>query len=61
MNAGTNIASAYQTAIERRMAQIRQRHGFIEDAMQSRRVEGAGALPIAVPPPVRTGQLALQL
>jgi DNA repair photolyase len=59
--AGTNISSDYQVAIERRLAQIRQRHGFAEDAMHSRRVEGAETLPITVPPTARTGQLALQL
>ena len=58
---GTNIASEYQAAVERRLVQIRQRHGFVEDAMHGRRVEGAPSLPIAVPPTVRTGQLALPL
>jgi DNA repair photolyase len=37
--AGTNISADYQTAIERRLAQVRERHGFVEDAMHSRRVE----------------------
>src|SRR5215203_2797319 len=36
---GTNISSDYQVAIERRLAQIRERHGFVEDAMHSRWVE----------------------
>ena len=35
--AGTNIASDYQVAIERRLARIRERHGFVADAMQDRR------------------------
>jgi DNA repair photolyase len=59
--AGTNIASDYQVAIERRLARIRERHGFVVDAMQSRRVEEGEALPIAVRPMIRTGQLALPL
>ena len=29
----TSISSDYQTAIERRLARIRERHGFVEDAM----------------------------
>jgi DNA repair photolyase len=37
--AGTNISADYQTAIERRVAQVRERHGFVEDAMHSRWVE----------------------
>ena len=37
--AGTNIAADYQTAIERRLARIRERRGFVEDAMNQRRVE----------------------
>jgi DNA repair photolyase len=59
--AGTNISSGYQTAIERRLARIRERQGFSDDAMQSRRDEAGSALPIAVPPVVRTGQLSLPL
>ena len=58
---GTNISSDYQAAIERRLARIRERHGFTADAMQSRRGEAGGTPPIAVPPMVRTGQLALPL
>ena len=30
---GTNISSEYQAAIERRLTRIRERHGFVEDAM----------------------------
>jgi hypothetical protein len=37
--ASTNIAADYQTAIERRLAQIRGHHGFVEDALIQRRVE----------------------
>ena len=57
--AGTNIASDYQMAVERRLAQIRQRYGFAEDAMQSRRVEAAASVRIAEPVMIGTGQLAL--
>ena len=56
--AGTNISSDYQTAIERRLARIRERHGFIEDAMQSRRVAAASPTRIAAPESVGPGQLA---
>jgi DNA repair photolyase len=59
--AGTNISSGYQVAIERRLARIWERHGFTEDAMQSRRGVAGGPLPIADPPMVRAGQLALPL
>jgi DNA repair photolyase len=59
--AGTNIASDYQMAIERRLAQIRQRHGFAEDAMQSRRMAAASAMRSAEPLKVRSGQLAFPL
>jgi hypothetical protein len=59
--AGTKISSAYLVAIERRLARVRERQGFGEDAMQSRRAEVGEALPIAVPPMIRTGQLALPL
>ena len=58
---GTNISPNYQAAIELRLARIRERHGFLKDAMQSRRNEAGGALPIAVPPVARTGQLGLPL
>ncbi|MDF2761105.1 MAG: Radical domain protein [Thermomicrobiales bacterium] len=34
--ARTNIASDYQAAIERRLARVRQRQGFVTDAMQGR-------------------------
>ena len=59
--AGTNIASGYQEAIERRLARIRERHGFVADAMQDRRRDAvtfrAGAQPLVA----RSGQLALPL
>src|ERR687898_1300018 len=35
---GTNISSDYQAAIQRRLTRIRERHGFVDDAMQERRV-----------------------
>ena len=59
--AGTNIASDYQVAIERRLARVRQRHGFVEDAMHRREVnddvtrQGTGAASDA------PGQLSLPL
>ena len=59
--AGTNISSDYQTAIERRLARIRERQGFVEDAMQSRRVAAASSMRIAAPESVGPGQLALPL
>ncbi len=59
--AGTNISPNYQAAIELRLAKICERHGFLKDAMQSRRDEAGSALPIAVQPVVRTGQLSLPL
>jgi DNA repair photolyase len=59
--AGTTISSDYQTAIEQRLARIRERQGFIEDAMQSRRVAAASHTRIAAPESVGPGQLALAL
>jgi DNA repair photolyase len=59
--AGTTISSDYQTAIEQRLARIRERQGFIEDAMQSRRVAAASPTRIAAPESVGPGQLALAL
>jgi hypothetical protein len=44
--AGTNIAADYQTAIERRPAQIRGHQGFVEDAMNQRRVEIGKTQPV---------------
>jgi len=58
---GTNISSDYRTAIERRVARIRERHGFSEDAMHRRRDEAGGSMYIAEPMAVRSGQLALPL
>ena len=59
--AGTNIASGYQAAIDRRLARIRERHGFVEDAMHNRTDNAGGGMPIPAPPMVPTGQLALPL
>lgn len=59
--AGINISAGYQTAIERRVASIRERQEFAEDAMQRRRVEATASMPIAQPAMVRSGQLALPL
>jgi len=58
---GTNIASDYQAAIERRLGRIRERHGFSEDAMQSRGDDARKAVRIAEPESVGVGQLALPL
>jgi DNA repair photolyase len=59
--AGTNIAPGYQAAIDRRLARIRERHGFVADAMQDRRKDVVTSTPGAQPPVVRSGQLALPL
>jgi hypothetical protein len=59
--AGTNISSDYQVAIERRLARIRQRQGFAEDAMQNRRAAAAISLRILEPVMAGTGQLSLPL
>ena len=59
--AGTNISSDYQAAIDRRLARIRERHGFVADAMQDRRKDVVTLLPGVQQPVVRSGQLALPL
>ena len=46
---------------ERRLAQIRERHGFIEDAMQNRRDHARTPMRIAATVAVGSGQLALPL
>jgi DNA repair photolyase len=58
---GTNISSDYQTAIERRVARARERHGFTDDAMQSRREAANQVTRIASSVAMRPGQLALPL
>jgi len=49
--AGTTIAADYQMAIERRLARVREQRGFVEDAMNQRRVEignnPTGAMPVS--------------
>ena len=58
---GTNISSDYQVAIERRLARIRERHGFIKDAMQNRWDDARTPMRIAAPVKFGSGQLALPL
>ena len=57
--AGTNISSDYQTTLERRLARIRERHGFTEDAMQERRVAASMLATSSRKVTDRTGQLPL--
>jgi DNA repair photolyase len=59
--AGTNISSDYQAAMERRLARIRERHGFVEDAMHSRWDEANRLMQIAAPVAMGSRQLALSL
>ena len=59
--AGTTIAPDYLVAIERRLARIRERYGFAQDAMHRRQGEATSAMRIAVPESARAGQLALPL
>jgi DNA repair photolyase len=59
--AGTTIASDYQTAIERRVARVRERQGFSDDAMQGRWNDARTSMRTAEPVMVKTGQLALPL
>ena len=59
--AGTNISADYQTAIERRLATIRQRQGFVEDAMQRRKSDPVCDLTVAQPKAERSAQLSLPL
>jgi DNA repair photolyase len=58
---GTNISSDYQSAIERRLARIRERVGFVEDTMQTRRADAVASVPVVQPAMVRPGQLPLPL
>jgi DNA repair photolyase len=57
---GTNPPAGYVLAIERRVAQIKQRHGFAGDAMSDRRPAARPAAP-ADAASKRPGQLALPL
>jgi DNA repair photolyase len=59
--AGTTISSDYQTALERRVARVRERRGFGQNTMQSRRVETASSMKTAAPDPAGPGQLTLPL
>jgi DNA repair photolyase len=59
--AGTNISVDYQSAIERRVARVRERHGFIEDAMQGRRNDIITSAHSVQTRMVRPGQLALPI
>ena len=59
--AGTNISSDYQMAIERRLARVRERRGFVEDAMNQRRVEIGNNPTGAMPVSNGVGQLPLPL
>jgi len=54
-------AARYRVAIERRVAQIRERRGFAADPMQSRSVEATTSVRIAEPAMIGTRQLALPL
>src|SRR5829696_4796125 len=58
---GTNISSDYQRVMERRIAMIRDRHDFIQDAMQDRQVDSAPSVRIVGPVIPKPGQLALPL
>jgi DNA repair photolyase len=59
--AGTNVSADYQTALARRLARVREQRGFVEDAMNQRRVEigynPTGAMPVSN----GVGQLPLPL
>jgi DNA repair photolyase len=58
---GTNISSDYQRVMECRIAMIRARHDFIQDAMQDRRVDLAPSVRIVGPVIPKPSQLALPL
>ncbi len=59
--AGTNISSGYQTAIERRLARIRERHGFVEDAMHRGRSDHGATMLATGAASHGIGQLSLPL
>jgi DNA repair photolyase len=59
--AGTNIASEYQAAIERRMARVREQHGFAEDAMHHRGSNHGAAMLATGAASHGIGQLSLPL
>jgi DNA repair photolyase len=57
----TNISSTYHEAIERRLATIRERHGFVTDAMHHRREEAVASMRTTQSVTAHMGQLALPL
>ncbi|HEX5993288.1 MAG TPA: hypothetical protein VFY70_12015 [Thermomicrobiales bacterium] len=59
--AGTTISSDYQSVIDRRVAWVRERQGFSDDAMQRRRDEATSTMRIPEPVIVGTELLALPL
>jgi DNA repair photolyase len=59
--AGTTISSDYQSVIDRRVAQVRERQGFSDDAMQGRWNDARTSMRTAEPVMGKTGQLALPL
>jgi DNA repair photolyase len=59
--AGTNIASDYQAAIERRLTRIREQHGFVEDVMHRREANDDATRPATGAASDGTGQLSLPL
>jgi DNA repair photolyase len=58
---GTNISADYQTALARRLARVREQRGFVEDAMNQRRVEIGNNPTGAMPVSNGVGQLPLPL
>ena len=58
---GANIRPDYLAAMERRVAAVRARHGFAEDAMGDRSMKPAPGAPDRVPADPAPGQLALPL
>jgi len=59
--AGTNLASDYQAAIERRVARIRERRGFVEDAMHRQPRPESASVPFRPVLPRGVEQLPLVL
>jgi DNA repair photolyase len=58
---GVNAPAAYKSAIEERVARIREQHGFAGDAMRARRSEASTSGMRVKPTRVGTGQLVLPL
>jgi len=58
---GTNISSDYQTAIERRVARVRERQGFTADAMHRGEANNSATTTAAGAASDGTGQLSLPL